>query len=142
MNIEDALAQVPLFSQLGHRDLKRLAKGAVTRRFEKGHVIVKEGEQAVGFFLILSGRVEVVKGAEGPSPKVLSTLGPGDFFGEMALLDGYLRSASVRALEDTECLALSRWDFMAELRSSPYIAVQMLPVLSRRLRESDAQQST
>ena len=142
MNTEETLAQVPLFSQLGHRDLKRLAKGAVIRRFEKGHVIVKEGEQAVGFFLIVSGRAEVVKGAEGSKPRVLSTLGPGDFFGEMALLDGYLRSASVRALEDTECLVLSRWDFLAELRSSPYIAVQMLPVLSRRLREAEAKLGT
>jgi CRP-like cAMP-binding protein len=142
MNTEETLAQVPLFSQLGHRDLKRLAKGAVLRRFEKGHVIVKEGELAVGFFLILSGRVEVVKGAEGPSPKVLNTLGAGDFFGEMALLDGYLRSTTVHAVDDTECLVLSRLDFMAELRSSPYIAVQMLPVLSRRLRESQAQLET
>ena len=142
MNIEDALAQVPLFSQLGHRDLKRLAKGTVTRQFQNGEAIVREGEQAVAFYLILSGRVEVVKGAEGSSPRVLNTLGPGDFFGEMALLDGYLRSATVRAVEDTECLVLSRWDFMAELRSSPYIAVQMLPVLSRRLRGAEAQLAT
>ena len=142
MSIEDALAQVPLFSQLSRKDLKRLAKGTVTRQFEKGHVIVKEGDQALAFYLICSGHAEVVKGAEGSNPRVLSTLGPGDFFGEMALIDGYLRSASVRALEDTECLVLSRWDFMAELRSSPYIAVQMLPVLSRRLREIESHLAT
>ena len=142
MSTEDALAQVPLFSQLSRKDLKRLAKGTVTRQFSKGHIIVKEGDQALSFFLIRSGRAEVVKGAEGPNPQVLSTLGPGDFFGEMALLDGYLRSASVRALEDTECLVLSRWDFLAELRSSPYIAVQMLPVLSRRLREIESHLAT
>jgi CRP-like cAMP-binding protein len=58
------------------------------------------------------------------------------------VVDGYLRSATVLALEDTECLVLSRWDFVAELRSSPSIAVQMLPVLSRRLREVGGQQST
>jgi CRP-like cAMP-binding protein len=142
MNTEETLAQVPLFSQLSRKDLKRLAKGTVSRHSSKGEVIVKEGERAVAFHLILSGRVEVVKGADGASPKVLNTLGPGHFFGEMALLDGYLRSATVRAVEDTECLVLSRWDFMAELRSSPYIAVQMLPVLSRRLRESQAQLET
>ncbi len=139
MNTEETLAQVPLFSQLSRKDLKRLAKGTVSRHSSRGEVIVKEGERAVAFYLILSGRVEVVKGADGASPKVLSSLGHGDFFGEMALLDGYMRSASVRALEDTECLVLSRWDFMAELRSSPYIAVQMLPVLSRRLRDAEAQ---
>jgi CRP/FNR family cyclic AMP-dependent transcriptional regulator len=142
MSTEDALAEVPLFSQLSRRDLKRLAKGTVTRQFEKGHVIVKEGDQALAFYLICSGHAEVVKGADGPNPRVLSTLGPGDFFGEMALLDGYLRSASVRTLEDTECLLLSRWDFLAELRTSPYIAAQMLPVLSRRLREIESHLAT
>ena len=139
MNIEDTLSQVPLFSQLSRKDLKRLAKGTVTRQFGKGAVIVKEGDQAIAFYLMRSGRAEVVKGAEGSSPRVLNTVGPGDFFGEMALLDGYLRSASVRALEDTECLVLSRWDFLAELRSTPSIAVQMLPILSRRLREVESQ---
>ena len=142
MNTEDTLAQVPLFSQLSRKDLKRLARGTVTRRFGKGDVIVKEGDQAIAFYLICSGRAEVVKGAEGSSPRVLSTLGPGEFFGEMALLDGYLRSASVRALEDCECLVLSRWDFLAELRSTPSIAVQMLPVLSRRLRGAEGQLAT
>lgn len=142
MNTEDTLAQVPLFSQLSRKDLKRLARGTVSRQFGKGDVIVKEGEQAIAFYLISSGHAEVVKGAEGSSPRVLSTLGPGEFFGEMALLDGYLRSASVRALEDTECLVLSRWDFLAELRSTPSIAVQMLPVLSRRLREAESQLAT
>ena len=139
MNIEDTLSQVPLFSQLSRKDLKRLAKGTVTRQFGKGAVIVKEGDQAIAFYLMRSGRAEVVKGAEGSSPRGLNPVGPGDFFGEMALLDGYLRSASVRALEDTECLVLSRWDFLAELRSTPSIAVQMLPILSRRLREVESQ---
>ena len=142
MNNEETLAQVPLFSQLSHKDLKRLAKGTVSRRSSKGEVIVKEGERAVAFYLILSGHVEVVKGADGASPRVLSTLGPGDFFGEMALLDGYMRSASVRALEDTECLELWRWDFRYELHRSPSIAVEMLPDLSRRLRQTNAQLAT
>jgi len=142
MNVEDTLGQAPLFSQLSRRDLKRLAKGTVVREFAKGTVIVKEGEQAVAFYLIFAGRAEVVKGLESSNPQGLSTLGPGDIFGEMALLDGYLRSASVRAVEDTECLVLSRWDFMAELRSNPHIAVQMLPILSRRLREVEAKFAT
>ena len=142
MGIEDTLAQVALFSELSRKDLKRLAAGAVSRNFAKGDIIVKEGEQAVVFYFVGSGSAEVVKGAEGTSPRVLGTLGPGDFFGEMALLDNYLRSATVRALEDTECVVLSRWDFLAELRTSPSIAVQMLPVLSRRLRDAEAQLTT
>jgi CRP-like cAMP-binding protein len=138
MNIEDTLAQVPLFAQLSRWALRRLAKGTVRRQFARGDVIVKEGEQAVAFFFVLSGRVEVVKGTEGASPKVLDTLGPGHYFGEMALIDDYLRSATVRALEDTECLELWRWDFRYELHRSPSIAVEMLPDLSRRLRQTDA----
>ena len=137
MAVEDTLAGVPLFSQLKDNDLKRLAKAMVQRRFPKGHVIVKEGDQAVAFYIIDTGRVEVVKGIEQQRPQVLATLKSGDFFGEMALLDGYPRSASIRALEDTECLVLSRWDFLAEIRTSPDIAAGILPVLSRRLREAD-----
>ena len=142
MTVEDILAQVTLFSELSRRDLKRLAAGAISRNFAKGDIIVKEGEQATAFYLMCSGRAEVVKGVEGSSPRVLGILKAGDFFGDMALLDGYLRSATVRALEDTQCLVLSRWDFLAELRASPFIAAQMLPVLSRRLREAEAQLTT
>jgi CRP/FNR family cyclic AMP-dependent transcriptional regulator len=142
MSTEDTLAQVPLFSQLSRLALRRLARGTVSRRFAGGDVIVKEGEQAVAFFFVLSGRVEVVKGAEGPSPKVLTTMGPGDFFGEMALIDDYPRSATVRALEDTECLELWRWDFRYELHRSPSMAVEMLPDLSRRLRQTNTQLAT
>lgn len=142
MSIEGTLAQVTLFSELSRRDLRRLAAGTISRDFAKGDIIVKEGEQAVAFYLMCSGKAEVLKGVEGSSPRVLGTLGPGDFFGDMALLDGYLRSATVRALEDTECLVLARWDFLAELRTNPSIAVQMLPVLSRRLRDEEAQLAT
>jgi CRP-like cAMP-binding protein len=123
---------VPLFSELSRRDLARLAKAAVSRRFAKGQIIVKDGEQAVTFYIISTGKAEVTKGK-----KTLATLKAGDFFGEMALLDGYLRSASVKAIEDTECLVLSRWDFIGELQSNPRIAVALLPILSRRLREAD-----
>jgi CRP-like cAMP-binding protein len=65
-------------------------------------------------------------------------LGPGGVFGEMALLDGGPRAATVKALEDSTCLVLSRWDFVAELRTNPMVAVGMLPILSRRLREVEA----
>ena len=132
---EDVLASASLFSELSRRDLKRLAAATITRAYKKGDVIVKQGENAVAFYLITKGRVSVVRGAEGESQTALAALGPGEFFGEMALLDSYPRSASVVAVEDTECLVLSRWDFTAELRSNPNIAVQMLPVLSRRIRK-------
>jgi CRP/FNR family cyclic AMP-dependent transcriptional regulator len=136
VTIEDTLATVPLFSQLSRRDLKHLAAGVITRDYKKGEAIVQEGDNAVAFYVIKAGQVDIIQGRGGKSAKVLATLGPGDFFGEMALLDSYPRSASAVATEPTQCLVLSRWDFMAELRTNPHVAVQMLPVLSRRLREA------
>ena len=134
---EDQLAAVPLFSQVSRKDLSRIGRAVVERQYKKGETIVKEGEQAVAFFIVASGRVEVIQ-STGSKTQRLAELGPGDCFGEMALLDGGPRSATARALEDTQCLVLSRWDFVAELRTSPHIAVAMLPIISKRLREVDA----
>ncbi len=135
MNAEEILGNASLFSELSRRDLNRLANATITRAYKKGDTIVKEGENAVAFYLITKGRVNVMRGGDGSSQTALASLGPGEFFGEMAILDSYARSASVVAAEDTECLVLSRWDFVAELRSNPFIAVEMLPVLSRRIRK-------
>jgi len=136
VTLEDTLATAPLFSELSRKDLKHLAAAAIARNYKKGEAIVKEGENAVAFYIIRAGKVDIIRGKGSKSQKTLATLGPGEFFGEMALLDSYPRSASVVATEVTECLVLSRWDFIAEMRTNPYIAVQMLSVLSRRLREA------
>ncbi|HSP53967.1 MAG TPA: cyclic nucleotide-binding domain-containing protein [Dehalococcoidia bacterium] len=138
MGREEMLKNVPIFSELGRRDLERLSKLMVPRAVKAGEVIIKEGDQAAGFFVINTGKVEVVRGADGSSPQVLNTLGPGDFFGEMALFEGFPRNATVRAVDDSECLAMTRWDFMAEMKNHPEIAVSMLPVLVRRLRNVEA----
>jgi CRP/FNR family transcriptional regulator len=137
---EEELAAVPLFSQLPRKDLTRLARAVVERNYKKGDTIVKEGEQAVAFFIVSKGKVEVHAGA-GAKRQKLNEIGPGGVFGEMALLDGGARAATIKALEDTECLVLSRWDFVAELRTNPQVAVGMLPILSRRLREVEAKLS-
>jgi len=139
MGREEMLKNVPIFSELGRRDLERLSRLMVPRTMRAGEVIIKEGDQAAGFFVISSGKVEVVRGVDSGNPQVLNTLGPGDFFGEMALFEGFPRNATVRATEDTECLAMTRWDFMAEMKNHPEIAVSMLPVLVRRLRSVEAQ---
>jgi CRP-like cAMP-binding protein len=131
---EEELAAVPLFSQLSRKDLARLGRAVVERNYKKGETLVKEGEQAVAFFMVVKGKVEVSAG-QGAKRQELNELGPGQVFGEMALLDGGPRVATVKALEDTECLVLSRWDFVAELRTNPQVAVAMLPILSKRLRE-------
>lgn len=141
MGREEVLKDIPIFSELGRRDLDRLAKLMVPRQFKSGDVIIKENDQAAGFFVLTSGKAEVVRGLEGKNPQVLATFGPGDFFGEMALFEGFPRSATVRATEETECLAMTRWDFTAEMKNHPEIAVAMLPVLVRRLRNTEAKLS-
>jgi CRP-like cAMP-binding protein len=134
---EDILSKVPLFETLSRKDLSRLGRAVVERKYKKGETIVKEGEQAVAFFMVSKGRVAVSRG-KSKSDKPFAEIGPGNVFGEMALLDGQPRDATVKAVEDTECLVLSRWDFVAELRTNPHIAVALLPILSRRLREANA----
>lgn len=139
MSHEETLAKVPLFSQLGRRDLRQLANSAVERHYKAGEMIVEEGQKAVTFFVLIEGRAEIVRGVGSPHPHRLTEIGPDGFFGDMGLLDGEPRAATVRALEDCTCLVLSCWDFIAELRSNPHMAVAMLPVLSRRIRELDRQ---
>ena len=132
MGREDLLKSVPIFSELGRGDLSRLAKLMVERTIKAGDAVIEENDQAAGFFVVSSGKLEVER-----QGKTLATYGPGDFFGEMALFEGFPRSATVRAVEDIELLARTRWDFTAELKNSHHIALGMLPVLVRRLREAD-----
>jgi CRP-like cAMP-binding protein len=131
MSTEETLAKVELFRDIEQNDLEMLAKIVVSRQFKSGETIVKEGEPGVAFYIIAKGKAEVVKGAG----QVVATFGPEDFFGEMALFDDSPRSASVRAVEDTECLVMSKWDlktvFMA---TDARVAFALLAVLARRVR--------
>ncbi len=138
MDPQDVLNEVPIFAGLDRKHLKRLSSLMVPRSFKAGAAIVRENDLPAGFFVIASGKVEVVRGAAGDKPQVLATLGPGDFFGEMALFEGQARSATVRALEETECLAMTAWDFRAELSTDAEIAMAVLETVVRRLRDLEA----
>lgn len=134
----DALAAVPLFSQVGRKDLERLASSVTERHFSSGSDILKEGEVGVAMFVVVSGNVEAVKN-EGGSEVHLADIGPGEAFGDMALFEHFPRSATIRAKSDVECLAITEWDMHAELRTEPAIAVQMIRDLVRRLRVTSAE---
>jgi CRP-like cAMP-binding protein len=134
MAVEDTLAKVELFTDLEKDDLARLAKATIVRDFKKGDVIVRENEVGVAFYVIASGGVEVVKNLGAPNEQVLGTLNAGTFFGEMALFDNHVRSASVRAATDCQCLVITKWDFNAEMTENSHIAIAMLAVLARRIR--------
>jgi nucleotide-binding universal stress UspA family protein len=135
--VSELIARAPLFAALSPEDLEHIAETARIRTYQRGEVIVREGETATGCFLIASGRVGVVKGEESSHPTILARLDAGEIFGEMAVIDDHPRSASVRAIEETECVVIGRMEFLEALQRRPQIAVQMLPVLVHRLRQAD-----
>jgi len=133
----DFLKRVPLFEDLDRRSLESIANSAVEQSYQAGQDIVRQGDTGVGAFIIRSGRVEVVQERDGSTERI-GELRSGDVFGEMALLDEFPRSASVRAIEPTTCLGIQRWHFRGILDSHPQIALALLPVLTRRLRTAEA----
>ena len=138
MSDSDILAQIWLFADLPRESLDKLAAFSFSKSYGPGEVIIEEGRTGNGVYAICSGQVEVVKGLNSENPQRLAVLGQGEVFGEMALLDEWPRSASVRTLEDTTCVGIDRWLFLAQLRKEPGVAIAMLQVLVRRLRETDA----
>jgi CRP-like cAMP-binding protein len=137
MNRQEVLARAPIFSRLDAPYLDQLARLARDREFGSGDVILKEGEPGIALFVVQSGKVQVVRHAGKADEQVLGEHGPGGFFGEMTLIDEYPRSASVRALEPTTCLALTKVDFITAVRENPDIAIRMLREMSQRLREAN-----
>ena len=138
MEVAEILKQTPIFSSLTQRDLRRLAKTARVRKYQTGQTIVREGQNPHGFFIIKSGKVEVVKDADTDHPSVLRIMEAGDFFGTAALIERKPRTATVRAIEDTECVSLWRVNFRAELKQNPEIAVKMLSSLLRRISRDES----
>ncbi len=133
----DFLKRVQLFEDLDQRSLESIANAAVEQSYQPGQDVVRQGDTGVGAFIIRSGRVEVVQERAGTTERI-GELRSGDVFGEMALLDEFPRSATVRAVEPTTCLGIQRWHFRGILESHPQIALALLPVLTRRLRTAEA----
>jgi CRP/FNR family cyclic AMP-dependent transcriptional regulator len=129
----EALARVPLFSEFTKRDLKRLADSLTERTFPAGTTITSEDKGGAGFFVIADGTATVtVRGDERGS------LGPNDYFGEMALIDGDLRSAEIVADTDVRCYGLTAWNFKPFVHEHPEVAWALLEALVRRVREAEA----
>jgi CRP-like cAMP-binding protein len=130
--VVEMLANTPIWTGLSKQDLKSIVSASHERRYDAGKVIVGKGESGVGFYLILDGSVEVKSGGS-----TLSTLGPGQFFGEMAVLDDKPRSADVISVSPSRCLLLTAWSFRALISNHPKIALHMLRECIRRLRDTD-----
>jgi len=125
------LKHVRLFENLDRKSLEAIANAAVEQSYAVGQDIVRQGDTGVGAFIIKQGRVEAVQDRGGRQHK-LAELKTGDVFGEMALLDEF-----PRAIEPTTCLGIQRWHFRGILESHPQIALALLPVLTKRLRNAE-----
>ena len=125
----ELLRRVPLFEDFDRRDLERLARSFKERTFAAGSTVAGEGKSGAGFFVIESGEATVsVRGDEH------GKLGPGDYFGEIALIDDGARSATVTADSDLHCFGLTSWEFRPLVESNASIAWKLLETLAKRLR--------
>src|SRR5690242_5044083 len=127
----ELLQRVPLFADFERGDLERLSRSFKERTFEAGHKVAEEGRGGAGFFVIESGEATVsVRGEE------RAKLGPGDYFGEIALVDDGARSATITAGSDLRCYGLTSWEFRPLVESNASIAWKLLETLAKRLREA------
>lgn len=134
LSTEAILRHVPLFSGLNDRELALVARMARERHFAAGADIVQQGDGGIGVYLLVHGRVRVLRQTAQGTIRELDTISTGGVFGELALLDEAPRMATVQAIEPCTCLVLPRWEFLARLRSDGELATKLLQVLARRLR--------
>ena len=131
------LAGIDLFRGIEDRELARLERLGRRRQYQAGDNIVQQGQGGIALFVVMSGRVQVTRRDSEGNEQVVRTIGPGGSFGEMALFSNRPRSASITAVEPTECLVLHRLDFLDELRRDPDIAIRLLDTLSQRLIDAE-----
>jgi CRP/FNR family cyclic AMP-dependent transcriptional regulator len=131
VKVVEGLSNVPLFSGCTRRELQEVGKAVVTIDHPAGTVIAREGDPGIGLFIIQDGTAEVSIGG-----KKRTRLGPGDFFGEIALLDGGPRTATVTAMSDVTLLGLTEWTFRGLMQEHPSIAIKTLIAMAGRLRRA------
>ena len=127
----DLLAGVPLLSGLDRKHLERLTKDFSSRTFPAGSVVVREGDDhGIGFFVVAEGQGVVTVGG-----KKVGEIGPGSYFGEVALITDRMRTATVTATTDLHCLVMTLWDFRAFVRGDAEVAWKLLEHLSTLLHD-------
>jgi CRP/FNR family cyclic AMP-dependent transcriptional regulator len=129
------LQEFRLFSGLSDEELELIQSRAVARNFPKNVIILNEGDETASLYLIQSGRVKFFLSDPDGKEVILNTQGPGEYFGELSLLDGQPRSVSVMTLEPSTLQVVSRDDLFEGLRRNPEVSLKLLRHLSRRLRE-------
>jgi CRP-like cAMP-binding protein len=133
--LEEVLSRVPLLRSLDTTTLRGLAATGKLRRYRAGETIVKEDDPGIALYIIVGGRVQVARGSG--NPQALGELRAGDFFGELAIIEEHARTATVTAVEDTECLLLKSWEFRSLLKEHPSIAIPIMDALIARLHRAE-----
>ena len=133
----DLLKEIPIFMDLSEEEIHEIYNISSIKKFDKNDVVLLQHEPGNSLFILLQGKVKVVLFSKEGKEVILSTLGRGDYFGEMSLLDGKPRSASVIASEDSEFIILKRENFLTLIKNYPNIALKLLSEFSRRLRTAD-----
>jgi CRP-like cAMP-binding protein len=133
VDLATTLANVPLFASLDRKTIQRLAEHAKQRTYAADERIVTEDAPASAFYVVVRGRVKVERGHEGNPLQWIGELGPGDFFGEYALLEEHPRTASVTAVEETDCVLFVAWEFTAMLKEYPKMALPILMEILARI---------
>ncbi len=132
-DVVETLGSVPLFQGVKRKELKKLADRMQERTFGEGDMITTEGKSGIGFFVIEDGNATV--SIDG---KIIRTLGPGEYFGEIALIDSGPRSATIVATTDLSCHGITAWEFRPFVEGHPEVAWPMLETLASRLREAES----
>jgi CRP-like cAMP-binding protein len=135
MSQTNILRYIPIFSDLNDHELQQIYTSGYTKNYSKNSVILSEDDSDNSMFFIIEGKVKVLRSDE-DKEIILSLLGKNDFFGEMAILDGMGRSATVTAVEDSKIFILQRNEFLALLNSHPEVSIGLLRELSIRLRKA------
>lgn len=138
MPSSEFLAYVPIFSEIPLETIEKIEKIGTRKNYLKNDVILMEDEVGTALFVIVTGKVKVARTSGDGREVILTILSESDFFGEMAILDGQTRSATVVAIEDTELFLIQRNDFINLLKEYPEVAISLLQELTKRLRSADA----
>ena len=128
----DLLQRVPIFSDLERKELERIAASMKERTFSAGDTVTAEGQSGVGFFVIESGQAKVTIGGEDRR-----RLGPGDYFGEVALLNESARTATITAETELKCYGLTSWEFRPLVETHGSIAWKLLQAMSKQYQSSN-----
>jgi len=139
MSTTRLLKSIPIFSTLKAADLERLGKRLVRRRYPRGQILFHMGDEGGNLYIIERGRVKITIPSADGEEVILALLGQGEIMGEISLIDGKPRSATVQAMKNTDVLCLFREDFLEVLRESFDVVLRVLEILTERLRQTDVQ---